>query len=173
VLVGHSYGALVAIDAAARRPGSVRRLVLVDPPGDFTEVTTQMRDEQIRPFITSLETDAWRSTIEKGFDDALVGGTSSTAAAIHARLASMPRDAFASMYRSMMTYDPATVLRRYLAAPGTSAHAIVAPPNAWPFSLHVLVPSLPTTLVPNVSHWIMLDAPERFVAALDAAVDGL
>jgi pimeloyl-ACP methyl ester carboxylesterase len=36
----------------------------------------------------------------------------------------------------------------------------------------VLVPALHTTVVDNVGHWIMLDAPDRFVAALDAALAG-
>ena len=44
--------------------------------------------------------------------------------------------------------------------------------NAWPFSLHVLVPAVQATVVPDVGHWIMLDAPARFVAALEAAVAG-
>jgi len=173
VLVGHSYGAFVAIEAAARRPGGVRRLVLVDPPGDFTRVSTQMRDEQLLPYLASLEGDDWRKVVENDFDDALKGGTTSTAAAIHARLATMPRDAIATMFRSMMDYEPSAKLSRYLAAPNTSARAILAPPNAWPFSLHVLVPTVATTVIPDVGHWIMLDAPDRFIAALDAAVAGV
>jgi pimeloyl-ACP methyl ester carboxylesterase len=173
VLVGHSYGALVAIEAAARRPEGVRRLVLVDPPGDFTTVSPQMRDEQLLPYLASLEGDDWRSVVENTFDQALAGGTSSTAAAIHARLATMPRDALAAMSRSMMVFEGSDMLRRYLAAPGASAHAILAPANAWPFSLHVLVPTVATTVIPDVGHWIMLDAPDRFIAALGEAVAGV
>jgi pimeloyl-ACP methyl ester carboxylesterase len=147
--------------------------VLVDPPGDLTRVPPAVREEQIIPFLAALDTEAWRRTVGNGFDDALAGATMSTTAAIHARLATMPRDAMVSMYHSMMAYESSAMLTRYLAAPGTSAHAILAPPNAWPFSLHMLVPALTTTVVPDVSHWIMLDAPDRFVAGLDAAVVGV
>jgi len=172
VLVGHSYGAFVTIETAARRPNVVRRLVLVDPPGDFTRVSTEMRDGQIVPFITALEGDQWRSTAEGDFDDALEGSTTGAVAAVHARLATMPRVALLGMYRSMMRYPASEALERYLATPGTSAHAILAPPNAWPFSLHVLVPAVRATVVPDVGHWIMLDAPGRFATALEEAIAG-
>lgn len=172
VLVGHSFGSHVVIDAAARRPASVRRLVLIDPPGDFTRVSAQVRDEQFVPFLASLETDRWHSVVENAFERALAGSTVGAAAAVRARLATMPHDAMLGMYRSMMTYEAVASLERYLAAPGTSAHAMLAPANTWPFSLHALVPALPSTVMPNVGHWIMLDAPDRFVAALERVASG-
>jgi pimeloyl-ACP methyl ester carboxylesterase len=173
ILVGHSYGAFVAIEVAARRPTAVRRLVLVDSPGDLTRAPERMRDEQLLPYLAALESDGWRRAVELTFDQALHGGTTTSAAAIHARLATMPQVAYVSMFRSMMTYEASASLGRYLAAPGASARAIVAPPNAWDFSLHVLVPALKHVVVPNVGHWIMLDAPDRFLAALDDAVAGI
>ena len=36
--------------------------------------------------------------------------------------------------------------------------------------LHVLLPAIRTTVIPDVGHWIMLDAPERFAAALETAI---
>jgi pimeloyl-ACP methyl ester carboxylesterase len=173
VLVGHSYGALVTIEAAARRPRGVRRLVLVDPPGDFTHMSPQMREEQLLPYLASLDGDNWRAVVQADFDDALAGGTTASAAAVHARLATMPRDAMHGMFESMMNYGGAAALERYLASPGTSVHAVLAPPNAWPFSLHALVPAIQTTVITGVGHWIMMDAPDRFAAALDAAIAGI
>ena len=172
VLVGHSYGACVVTEAAASRPNRVRRVVLIDPPGDFTRVSNEMRDTQLRPFIDTLQTDHWREAVEKTFDQALGGSTTSTAATIRARLASTPRETMLSMYQSMMSYPTCTSLERYLASHGTSVHAILAPANAWPFSLHALMPAIRTTTITGVGHWIMLDAPDRFVTALTAALDG-
>lgn len=172
VLVGHSYGACVVSEVAASRPNRVRRLVLIDPPGDFTRVSSDVRDTQILPFIDTLHTDHWRSAVEKTFDQALGGSTISTAATIRARLASTPRETMLSMYESMMSYPTCASLERYLAAHGASIHAILAPANAWPFSLHLLMPAIRTTTISGVGHWIMLDAPDRFVTALTAALEG-
>ena len=172
VLVGHSYGTFVTIEVAARRPDVVRRLILVDPPGDFTRLSAEEREGQLVPYLKKLETDQWRSVIEADFDEALAGGTTGAAASVRARLATMPRQAMLGMSHSMFSYRPAERLERYLAAPGASAHSILAPPNAWPFSLHNLVPALSSSVVPDVGHWIMLDAPDRFVAALEQAGTG-
>ena len=172
VLVGHSYGSLVVSDVAATRPNRVRRVVLVDPPGDFTRVSKEMRESQLLPFIETLQTGHWREAVEKTFDQALEGSTMSTAASVRARLASTPRETMLSMYQSMMAYQTCSSLERYLAAHGTSVHAILAPANAWPFSLHALMPAIRTTTISGVGHWLMLDAPDRFVTALAAAIDG-
>jgi len=172
VLVGHSYGTLVVTEVAARRPELVRRLVLVDPPGDFTRLSAEARATELAPFLTSVEGDGWRPVVEAAFGRALEGGTAATAAAIRARLASMPHAAMLGMYRSMFDYPATAALERYLARPGSAVHAILAPPNAWPFSLHVLVPAIRTTVIPDVGHWIMLDAPDRFVAALERTIAG-
>jgi pimeloyl-ACP methyl ester carboxylesterase len=172
VLVGHSYGTFVTIEVAARRPDAVSRLILVDPPGDFTRLSAEERETQLVPFLESLQSDRWHSVVEGAFEQALVGGTSGAAASVRARLATMPRDAMLGMYRSMFAFPAAATLERYLAAPGAVARAILAPPNAWAFSLHNLVPALQSAVVPDVGHWIMLDAPERFVAALEQAVSG-
>ena len=169
VLVGHSYGTLVTIDAAVDRPDLVRRLILVDPPFDCTRVSDEVRNSQFLPFLAALETDKWHDIVEKAFEQALLGSPTGAAASVRARFATMPRDAMLSMYRSMFAYPSSATLERYLAAPGASAHAILAPANTWPTSLHKLVPALTSSLVPNVGHWIMLDAPDRFVAALEQA----
>ena len=170
VLVGHSYGAIVAIEVASQRPGLVRRLVLADPPGDFTRLSQEVREKEMEPFLAQLETDEWRAVVERAFDNALVGGTPAAAASVRARLATMPRETMRGMYRSMFAYPAASALARYLDAPGTSAHAILAPPNAWPFSLHNIEPRLTTTVIPDVGHWIMLDAAEIFVERLGEAI---
>jgi pimeloyl-ACP methyl ester carboxylesterase len=172
VLVGHSYGTFVVIEAAARRPSVVRRLVLVDPPGDFNHLPPGGREQELLPFLASIEGEEWRPVVESAFERALEGSTTATAATVRARLATMPHAAMLGMYRSMFVYGATAAIRRYLDQPGAEVHSILTPPNAWPFSLHVLVPAIRTTVIPDVGHWLMLDAPGRFVAALDAAVAG-
>ncbi|WP_437311938.1 alpha/beta fold hydrolase [Sorangium sp. So ce388] len=60
-LVGHSFGTLVAIAAASAHPDRIARLVLADPPGDFTQLPAEVREQQLSPlpaaFAAQLE--AW------------------------------------------------------------------------------------------------------------------
>jgi len=170
VLVGHSYGAHIVIEVAARQPKRVRRLVLVDPAGDFTTVSAELRAQRIVPYLAALDGDQWRAAVESNFDEALAGSTPATAAAVHARLATMPKEAMRSMGTSMMHYRAVPALRRYLETPGAEVPSILAPPNAWPFSLHVLEPAIKTTTITGVGHWLMLDKPREFMDALGAAI---
>jgi pimeloyl-ACP methyl ester carboxylesterase len=170
VLVGHSYGACVTAEVAGQRPDRVRRLVLVDPPGDFTTLPAAVRETELLPYLAALDGDGWREAVARDFEDALKGSAEGGAATVRARLASTPREALRGMFESMMNFRAVAALERYLAAEGSSVHSLLAPSNAWPFSLHNLVPAVTTTVIPDVGHWIMLDAPERFVAALEDVI---
>ena len=84
----------------------------------------------------------------------------------------MPHAAMRSMYQSMMHFRAVGRLEQYLASPGTSVRGVLAPMNAWPFSLHNLMPGIKASTVPDVGHWMMLDRPDAFVAALEDAISG-
>ena len=170
VLVGHSYGACVTAAVAARVPERVRRLILVDPPGDFTHLTEEVRRTELLPYLAALDGDGWREAVATDFEDALKGGTEETKAIVRARLASTPREALRGMFASMMDFGAVKALERYLATPEASVHAILAPTNVWPFSLHNLLPRITTTVVTGVGHWIMLDEQGRFVEEIERAI---
>ncbi|WP_437680019.1 alpha/beta fold hydrolase [Sorangium sp. So ce131] len=170
-LVGHSYGALVVLAVAAAHPERVARLVLADPPGDFTQLPAEIYAQQIPPYLAALETDGWRDAVARQFDQALAGSTPATRETVLARLAATPRDRLVGMSRSIARFEAVGALDRYLAASSSSparAHALLAPANAWPFSLHVLRPALATAVLPETSHWLMLDAPAPFAEQLEA-----
>ena len=167
VLVGHSFGTLVALATAAEQPERVANLILVDPPRDFSRLPTDVYDQEIVPFLAALQTPEWRTGVVQAFETALVGSTPETHATILSRLASTPQDRMLGMSKGMFAFHTVDALDRYLSAPSTRAAAILAPANAFPFSLHVLRPELPTIVLPNVGHWLMLDAPVQFAAALN------
>ncbi|MFL5577418.1 MAG: alpha/beta fold hydrolase [Gemmatimonadaceae bacterium] len=169
-LVGHSFGAFVALAVAAGAPARVARLVLADPPGDFTKLPAEVRDGQLAPFVAALEGDDWRRTIELAFDEALTAGAPTTRDIVRRRLAATPRDALLGVYRAMFRFDAVAALDAYLARPHITPRAILAPANAWSYSLHVLRPALAATVLPDVGHWLMLDAPTPFGWALDEAL---
>ncbi|MEG3898801.1 alpha/beta hydrolase [Microcoleus sp. SVA1_B6] len=172
-IVGHSFGACIALATAAAAPHRIAQLILADPPGDFTKLPVEVYEAQLVPFQRVLETEDWRSAVEAGFNDALTGSTADTRDRILANLATTPRDRLFGMYRGMFAFDAVDALDRYKATPGTRAHAIIAPSNTFPFSLHILRPTLTTTTIPDTGHWLMLDAPEAFARELDICLEGV
>ena len=169
IVVGHSYGALVALAFAAAHPERVARLILVDPPGDFTHLPEAERRGQLEAFLAALGGDEWREATRAGFEDACTGGRESTREMIFSRLDAASRASTVGLFRPMFEFPAVAALDRFLAHEGASAHAILATSNAWPFSLHVLRPSLAHTVIPGTGHWLMLDDPAGFASALRAA----
>ncbi|MBL1177290.1 alpha/beta fold hydrolase [Pantanalinema sp. GBBB05] len=170
VLVGHSFGACVALAAAAAQPQTIAQLVLVDPPGDCTQLPPEVYQEQLAPYEQALATDNWRSAIEASFRQALAGGTPATHEYILARLAATPKAALLGTSRGLFGFQAVDAIDQYLSAPGTQIQAILAPSNHLPFSLHNLRPAITTITLPATGHWLMLDAPEAFATALHTCV---
>ncbi|MEG3851420.1 alpha/beta hydrolase [Microcoleus sp. herbarium19] len=170
-IVANSFGACIALAAAASAPHRIAQLILVDPPGDFTKLSVDVYEERMVPFQRALETEDWRAAVETSFNEALTGSTADTRDRILANLAATGRDRIFGMYRGMFAFDAVDALDRYLAAPGTRAHAIIAPSNAWPFSLHILCRALTATAIADTGHWLMLDAPEAFARAIDLCLE--
>ncbi|WP_437971996.1 alpha/beta hydrolase [Sorangium sp. So ce260] len=170
-LVGHSYGALVALAVAAAHPERVARLLLADPPRDFTQIPAALQAQHFPPYLAALAADGWRDTALATFNEALAGSAPATRETVLARVASTPHDRILDMSRHLLEFEAVNALDRYLAAPGARARAILAPSNAWPQSLHVLRPALTSVVLPGTSHWLMLDAPTAFAAELEAWLD--
>lgn len=170
LLIGHSYGSCVALAAAAAQPRRIAKLILVDPPIDCTQCPPEVYEAEIAPMQQAMVGDDWRSVLEQSFRNALTGGTPETQANILARLDHTPKAALIGTGRELFTFEAIAALDRYLAAPNAQAHAILAASNAMPLSLHMLRPELPTTTIPNTSHWLMLDAPEAFAQALNTVL---
>ncbi|HEY9617395.1 MAG TPA: alpha/beta hydrolase [Microcoleaceae cyanobacterium] len=169
-LVGHSFGSCVALAAAATDPQTIAQLILVDPPIDCTQLPPEVYETELAPYQRALATDAWRSALEKSFRQALIGGAATTSEYVLARLAATPKAALIGTSHGLFGFSALDALDRYFAAPGTQAHAILAPSNNMPVSLHVLRPALTPITLPDTGHWLMLDAPEAFATALDTCL---
>jgi pimeloyl-ACP methyl ester carboxylesterase len=166
VLVGHSFGASVAIELASRFPDRVAALVVVDGAGDFAFVPP----DALRGFMAGLESDsAYSDTVEGAFDVALDGARPDTERRVRAAILAAPRPMVRAMYRSLLSYHPTESLDRY---PGPVL-LITAPVNAASFALHELRPTLPRELIGAVSHWIMMDAPVAFARILERFLVGV
>lgn len=157
VLVGHSYGAAVAVAVLANRPGDVAGVLLVDPGTDLR----QEPPEAIQAFLGSMESGSYN--VAAHYESVLAGSMEATRASVLEALAETPHDVIAGALGSLPDYDLVTPL---LAFDGPSL-SVVAEQHDGPTALHRVVPNLPGRIVSGVSHWLHMDDPETFNALLD------
>jgi pimeloyl-ACP methyl ester carboxylesterase len=160
VLVGHSMGGAVAVEAAGRHPERVAALLLLDPAADGRSLPDP------DSLMKSLEGDAYRDTMERYWSPMLQASRS-----VHQRvfdgLSRTPREVVVEPLRALLGFDPVTPLSRY---PGPKLSIITAF-NEMPSSYHALVPDLPHHKVEGTGHWLHLDAPELINQQIDDFLD--
>jgi pimeloyl-ACP methyl ester carboxylesterase len=162
VLAGHSLGATVAIAYAALHPERVAGLLLVDPNGDLS----RLPEKESRPFLESLRADSL-AELESYFRQLVVGGDPDAAGWVLEDLRLTHEDAVVKATESSLRYQPLPALERYKGP----RLAIISDMNRLPYSLHNLLPDLPTHLMTGTGHWMMMDRPESFNRLLDGFVD--
>ncbi len=164
VLAGHSLGASVAIEYASRHPERVAGLLLVDPNGDQTRIPAA----QLAPFLQAVEAEPLRE-MESYFRQILAGGDPAVASWVLEDLRLTDETALASALEAGTHYSPLAPLARY---PGPRL-AVISDMNRLPFSLHNLIPDLPTRVLSGTGHWLMMDSPEPFNRLLDTFLEGV
>ncbi|HEV7516399.1 MAG TPA: alpha/beta fold hydrolase, partial [Thermoanaerobaculia bacterium] len=164
VLAGHSLGASVAVEYAGRHPERVSGLLLVDPNGDQTRIPAG----QLTPFLEAVRAEP-RREMEWYFRQILAGGDPSAAGLVLEDLRLADEGALTGALEAGSRYSPLAALARY-DGPRLS---IISDMNRLPFSLHNLIPDLPTRLLPGTGHWLMMDCPEPFNHLLDAFLAGV
>jgi hypothetical protein len=95
------------------RSHRIAQLILVDPPGDFTQLPVEVYEAEMLPFLRALETEDWRAAMEVGFNNALTGSVAGTRDRILANLAATPRDRLFGMYRGMFAFEAVNALDRF------------------------------------------------------------
>ncbi|HYG64272.1 MAG TPA: alpha/beta fold hydrolase [Thermoanaerobaculia bacterium] len=162
VLAGHSLGALVAIEYASRHPDRVAGLLLVDPNGDQSRVPR----EQIESYLAPLRLDPL-AELELNFRQLVLGGDPDAARWVLEDLRLTHEDAVVGALESAAVYEPLPALARY---PGPRL-SVISEFNRLPYSLHKLLPDLPTQLLRGTGHWLMMDRPELFNQVVDEFLD--
>jgi pimeloyl-ACP methyl ester carboxylesterase len=168
ILVGHSMGGAVVLEAARLLGGRARGIVLVDM---FLDVEDRMPAEAIEATAAQLAAD---------YGPAIAGMTSeylvtpATPPAVRQRVldAVTAMDAATSiaLLRATWAYDPRPVLRG-IRAPVRAVNA-----DRFPTNLEANRRSMPgyaAEIVAGTGHYLMLEKPAAFRAALDRALAGL
>ncbi|MDX2262777.1 MAG: alpha/beta hydrolase [Gemmatimonadales bacterium] len=166
VLVGHSFGASVALEAATLMPTRVAGMLLLDAAGDFSYVPPEALDG----FIAGMEHPAhYTETVEGAFDVALEGATADTERRVRAAIMAAPPVMIVAMYKSLLRYKPTDALARY----SGPLLLVTAPSNSASFALHELCPEVPRRHIEGVSHWMMMDHPKAVARLVEEFVHGL
>lgn len=158
VLAGHSLGSQVAIEYAARHPDRVAGLLLVDPSGDMSVIPRQETEAWLEPLRREP-----MNELETYYRQILVGADREAARWVIEDLRLTHEDAIAAALASSAEFQPLPRLAKY-SGPKLS---VISDMNNLPYSLHRLVPDLPTRMVPGTGHWLMMDRPELFNGLLD------
>lgn len=161
ILVGHDLGATVAVQVAAQQPGRVQGLFLVDPNGDQSRLDTSNKEQ----VLAAMQEDP-RDEVRWQFQQILMDAQPRVADRVLADLASSRQEALYGAVRSCLDF-PATERLSHFGGP---CKALVSELNDVPYSLHRLLPDLPSSMLPHASHWLMMDAPQ---AVWESLVDFL
>lgn len=168
ILIGHSLGGDVILEAATRLPGRVEALVWVDA---YRDLGSPWTEEEIREFVAPFRTDFRsattsfvRSIFAPDADEALVERVS-------ADMASAPPEIAVDMMENAFLYgrDVTEIVER-LEVPlvAINAEEPAALPTDFPsFERY----GVEVVLMPGVGHFPMMEDPERFNALLREAID--
>jgi pimeloyl-ACP methyl ester carboxylesterase len=159
VLVGHSYGGAVAAAYAGKHPDRLAGLVFADVAGDIRNPPPKQAEALKRGF----EPDHYEDFTRRWFEAILVKATDATKAAVMRSLRATPREVFIAASSGLYGFDPLGAMAPYR---GPSLHIASFLADS-PQAIHRAFPEMQVRVIPDASHWLMLDRPEEFNRLLD------
>jgi pimeloyl-ACP methyl ester carboxylesterase len=166
ILVGHSMGGLAVLEAARLLPERVRGIVLVDI---VLDVEARTPAEQVEVMARQLQAD-YKSVATQMSSEYLMAPA--TPAPVRERIlrqvAALDPDVSIALLRQVWGYNPVPALRE-ITAPVRAVNADKFPTNLEVNRRHM--PGYEAQIVAGTGHYPMLEAPDRFAAALARALE--
>jgi pimeloyl-ACP methyl ester carboxylesterase len=158
VLVGHSFAGTVLSDYAGKHPEKLAALVYVDAVGDASSTAAEIKE-----YFRKQDAGVTPERLQEMYGEMLgPKAKPDTRRRILASAARMDLPAFAMLRGQMGDFRATEALRPF----GGPKFAIDAEGNDSPI-LAAHLPGVQRWTIRGVSHWLMLDDPEAFNAALD------
>ena len=164
ILIGHSMGGVVILEAARLVPGSVIGLVGVDTLHDFEEkFTDEQREQFMKQFTANFReaTDKFvRSMSPATVDPALVEK-------IAADMSSAPPEVAIDTLENLFKYDLLKIL------PEIKIPIICINSDFWPTNVEINRkhnPGFEVMLMPGTGHFVQLEDPRKFNELLDQEI---
>jgi len=157
VVVGHSYGGAVAATYAAAHPEKVAAVIYADSAASVPAMTPQMQK-----FVDALRADRMKVT-RMWFAPMLKPSSQAVQDRVFATVEKSKVDAFVGALERLAGYDAKSVVNTY---PGPK-FVIYAADIESPAAFRPQFPDFPAEKITGAGHWLMLDKPDEFNAALD------
>ena len=160
ILVGHSMGGPVCIEAARQLPGRITAIVGVDT---FQDLAYKYSADQVDMFMKPMR-DNYRLTTIK-FVQSIVGPEADTGLVnwIIRDMVATPEEVAVNSMDELLRYDVLTSLKE-MRVPIRAINAELFPTNAE--GNDTLASSFKVLLVPTVGHFVQMEDPETFNADL-------
>jgi pimeloyl-ACP methyl ester carboxylesterase len=168
LLVGHSMGGPIVLEAARRMPVRVKGIVLVDTLLDVEQVTPP---EQIEAMAQRLKADYKTMVTQLCTEYMFAPGTpAQVRERVIGHATALPADLSIALLRQAWAYDSLPALRE-LKVPIRAVSADMYPTNLEANRRHM--PGYEAIVVAGTGHYPMLEDPARFGPALDCALESL
>lgn len=159
VLVGHSLGGAVITEAARQAPEKVAVLIFIDPAANVFQLPKERKEKT----LASLKASDYKALIRSWFSSALSSSKNKTNILVFEALDNVSQETLTGEYRALTEYDAIDALRSY-SGPMLS---INRPQNTGNLSYYKLVPKIESVFLKKVSHWFMIDNPEKVNRIID------
>ncbi len=157
ILVGHSMGGAAAIAYTGMYPERVAGLLLAGTPGKTPA-------DQAKVIVDSLRSDKYQEVMDQYMTRILANSSNETNDQLWRGIKRIDRETSTNIVKAMFDFDPVVILKKYS---GPKLIITTAAEEHQPYTLHKILPEIPTHVIEGTSHWTMLDKPDAFNSILD------